>query len=198
MSDWLADDRAELASARILDIAGALFEEHGVRAVTMRDVARAAGCSRPTLYRYFPGRTELLAAYVERAATALAGTIADADSIGGPVADRLLAAIRAALTGVRANPALAAWFTPDAAGQSAHLALFSPAIEQITRDYLAELVPDATEEDRRERARWLVRIIVSFLGDPASADPTAADPTAADDTEDRLLRRFVLPVILDA
>jgi len=38
---------------RILDAAGELFAARGVSAVEMTDIARAAGCSRATLYRYF-------------------------------------------------------------------------------------------------------------------------------------------------
>ena len=37
----------------ILDAAAALFAERGVNAVGMGEVARAAGCSRATLYRWF-------------------------------------------------------------------------------------------------------------------------------------------------
>lgn len=33
----------------------------------MADVARAAGCSRATLYRYFADRDELRLAYMDRA-----------------------------------------------------------------------------------------------------------------------------------
>ncbi|HPY25671.1 MAG TPA: helix-turn-helix domain-containing protein, partial [Mycobacterium sp.] len=43
-------------SARILHAAGELFAERGVDAVEMQDIARAAGCSRATLYRYFENR----------------------------------------------------------------------------------------------------------------------------------------------
>ncbi|MGY4709644.1 TetR/AcrR family transcriptional regulator [Mycolicibacterium sp. CBM1] len=52
---------------RILAEARLLFGEHGVRAVTMGDVARKADCSRQLVYKVFFDRRELvLAAAVER------------------------------------------------------------------------------------------------------------------------------------
>ena len=40
---------------RILDAAIACVAVQGVRATTVDDVAHAAGCSRATVYRTFPG-----------------------------------------------------------------------------------------------------------------------------------------------
>lgn len=74
---WLGADRAEMAADHILDAAGELFSERGVTSVSMRDVAERAGCSRATLYRYFPGRDDLHLAYVARAAGILAERIDD-------------------------------------------------------------------------------------------------------------------------
>ena len=48
-SGWLDDQRHELARTQLLDAAARLFAEHGVVAVGMADVARAAGCSRATM-----------------------------------------------------------------------------------------------------------------------------------------------------
>lgn len=179
---WLTDERAELAAGRILDVAEELFLARGVSSVTMRHLASAVGCSRATLYRYFPGKQELHAAYVDRTARGLAASIAEqVRGIADP-GDRLTTAITAALAGVRADPALLAWFTPDAAGTSTRLALLSPAIESIAGSFLQDL--GVTDAERALRAQWLVRVIVSLLTDP--------DP----DNEEALLRRFVLPVVL--
>ena len=51
---------------RILDAAGALFYARGVRAVGMSDVVEAAGCGKNLVYRHFPGKVDLVAAYLER------------------------------------------------------------------------------------------------------------------------------------
>ncbi|GAC68034.1 TetR/AcrR family transcriptional regulator [Gordonia soli] len=184
--DWLASDRTDLAREKILDVAADLFVTDGVAAVTMRGLAGAVGCSRATLYRYFPNKSEVLAAYVERAALTLGAAIADDLHGPGTPGDRLIRAISAAVSGVRDHPALAAWFTPDASGDAAQIAVLSPGIEAIATGFLREIAPDGSEADRVTRARWLVRVILSLLSTPGT---DAADERA-------MIERFVLPVVL--
>lgn len=50
---------------RILRAAGTLFYERGVNGVGMADVTEAAGCGKNALYRHFPGKTELVTAYLD-------------------------------------------------------------------------------------------------------------------------------------
>ncbi|WP_316245473.1 TetR/AcrR family transcriptional regulator [Gordonia sp. OPL2] len=190
-ADWLAPDRAELGTQRILDVAERLFVEHGVAAVTMRSLATAVGCSRATLYRHFPGKSEVLAAYVERAAAQMGVAIAGATGATTDPGTRLISAVTTAVEAVRANPALSAWFAADTAGASSNLALLSPAIEEIVHGFLADIradvgVRDPDPADLRERGRWLVRVIVSLLTSPGE------NP----DDERAMLERFVVPVIL--
>jgi AcrR family transcriptional regulator len=63
---------------RLLDRALALFEDRGVEATTMRDIARAAKLSLGAAYYYFPSKEALVFAYYEDNHTqleaALAGT----------------------------------------------------------------------------------------------------------------------------
>lgn len=51
---------------QVLDAAAALFYAHGVRAVSVDAVVAASGLSKMTLYRYFPSKDELVAAYLEQ------------------------------------------------------------------------------------------------------------------------------------
>ncbi len=82
MSDWLAADRTDLAADRILDAAAALFSEKGVATVGMADVAKAAGCSRATLYRYFENRRALQYAVVNRESRRIgAAVVADVKDV---------------------------------------------------------------------------------------------------------------------
>ncbi len=51
--------------ARILDVAYKLFVKQGYKNTTMDDIAQELGMSKKTLYKYFPGKLELLAAAFE-------------------------------------------------------------------------------------------------------------------------------------
>ena len=122
-----------VAAEQILDAAGELFAEHGIGAVSMGDVARAAGCSRATLYRYFAERHELHVAYVHREARRVGGLVsADAARVATPNAGwpRPLSALRH----VRENPSLSAWFARGDAAATAELAQSSPVIEALGLD----------------------------------------------------------------
>ena len=177
---WLAEDRGRLAAERILDAAGALFADStdqggGIGAVSMGDVARAAGCSRATLYRYFADRHELHVAFVHREARRVGGLVAaDAARVRDPQR-RLVTAILSAVRRVREAPDLAAWFAGGDAAATAGLAQSSPVIEALGRTVLQDPLA----------ARWVVRVIVSLLITPG-----------ADAAEERaLVERFVAPVL---
>ena len=54
---------------QLLDAGAALFAEHAYEEISMRDIARAAGVSKPLLYHYFPSKIDLFkAAVAEKAA----------------------------------------------------------------------------------------------------------------------------------
>jgi AcrR family transcriptional regulator len=196
---WLADERGALAAERILDAAGDLFVERGVAATGMGDVARAAGCSRATLYRYFENRDELRAAYVHRAARRIGAAVAAEVASAGLTApgERLVAAVLAALDRVRRDPTVAVWFTPGDGALASSMARSSAVIEAMVAAFLGPAAaggapggpPDGPAgDDVAERARWLVRVVVSLLAQP-EADAAA---------ERRLLERFVAPVVVGA
>lgn len=153
-----------MSPERILDTAAGLFAQHGVNAVGMGEVARAAGCSRATLYRYFPDRRSLHVAFVHREARRIGARIRTGDP-----AEAVLAAVRE----VRARPELMAWFGAADAGTTAELAQSSDVIEALGLTVAGD--PDV--------ARWLVRVIVSLLIVPGRDD---ADERA-------LVERFVVP-----
>lgn len=50
----------QIDAAVILTAAAALFDRHGYTATTMQDVAAALGISKPTLYNFYPAKTDLL------------------------------------------------------------------------------------------------------------------------------------------
>ena len=175
---WLVGDQAAVAAERILDAAGRCFSRTGVTATSIGDIAREAGCSRPTIYRYFDDRDTLRQAFVHREARRLGADIAVAvRSVRSP-RQRLVTAVLTAVRGVRANPTLAAWFTDDNASIASDLAQSSAVIEAMAASFV--------EDADRETAQWLVRVVLSLLTLPGE------DESA----ERRLLERFVAPTVL--
>src|SRR6201990_276244 len=59
------------ARERILAAAERCIDRHGIRKTTMDDVAREVGLSRPSVYRYFADRDDLLIELITRHARAL-------------------------------------------------------------------------------------------------------------------------------
>ncbi|MEL7210195.1 MAG: helix-turn-helix domain-containing protein, partial [Actinomycetota bacterium] len=81
---WRRHDDGDAALDEILDAAGEVFAGVGVSKATMVEVAQAARCSRATLYRYFPSRSALQVAYVNRATLRIARRMEASRSAGAP------------------------------------------------------------------------------------------------------------------
>src|SRR5437763_3652169 len=60
---------------QLLDAGAELFARHSFEEISMRQIAAAAGVSKPLLYHYFPSKTELFKAAVAEKAAELASVI---------------------------------------------------------------------------------------------------------------------------
>lgn len=177
---WLASERSELGAERILDAAAQLFAEQGIGRPGMEDIARAAGCSRATVYRYFENKPALLRAFVHREARDITAQIArhlEHDTNGG---DLVVEAVVAALAAVRERRYLEPWYTGGAT-DLLEVLRESPVITGLASNSLSR---NGNEPDA-ELGRWLLRIVMSFLRDPGESP---AD-------ERRLVDRFLAPVV---
>lgn len=184
---WLSDQRGELAAERILDAAETLFAEHDPASVGMNEIARAAGCSRATLYRYFESRDALHTAYVHRWANALYRELTQRLAGMDDPAERLVAGITESLALVRGNPALASWFAETGPPIGAAMAAQSDVITVLVASFLSALGTDDSDA-AQQRARWVVRVVTSLLSFPGRD---------ADD-EREMLAQFVVPVVVSA
>ncbi|MHA7649434.1 TetR/AcrR family transcriptional regulator [Mycobacterium sp. ML4] len=182
--DWLGERRTEVAADRILDAAERLFTERDPASVGMNEIARAAGCSRATLYRYFDSRESLRTAYVHRETRRLGREIlALIQAIENPRA-RLIASFTATLRMVRENPALAAWFGSGRLPIGGELAGQSQVITALASGFVSSLGSDDPDAIER-RARWAVRVIISMLMFPGRDE----------DDEKAMIEAFVVPVV---
>jgi AcrR family transcriptional regulator len=183
MGDWLAERRTEVAADRILDAADELFTRLDAATVGMNEIARAAGCSRATVYRYFENREALHTAYVHRETHRVFD--ATGQCIAG-IADprqRLLEGVVASLRSVRESPALSSWFASQRP-IGGEMAERSDVIKALTEGFLRSLGIDDVERS----ARWLVRVMTSLLVFPGHDE---ADERA-------MLEEFVLPLVAPA
>jgi AcrR family transcriptional regulator len=186
-NDWLSARRVEVAADRILDAAEQLFTRHDPGSVGMNEIARAAGCSRATLYRYFENREALRTAYVHRETYRLYDAIRDQISGIDDARERLVAGIATTLRMVRESPALAAWFAttqPPIGGEMAEQSELIAALAAAFVNSLGADDPTTVES----RGRWLVRVITSLLIFPGR---DAADERA-------MVEEFVVPVVAPA
>jgi AcrR family transcriptional regulator len=186
-NDWLSERRIEVAADRILDASEQLFTRHDPGSVGMNEIAKAAGCSRATLYRYFENREALRTAYVHRETRRLSAVIED--RIGG-IDDprrRLVAGVVTTLRLVRESHALSAWFATTAPPIGAELAEQSDVIAALANAFVNSLGADHPV-NVAGRGRWLVRVITSLLIFPGHDE---ADEKA-------MLEEFVAPVVVPA
>jgi AcrR family transcriptional regulator len=186
-NDWLAARRNEVAADRILDAAGALFAELDPASVGMHDIARAAGCSRATLYRYFENREALHTAYVHRETYGLYHRMIETITGIDDPRERLIAGFTTSIAMVRQSPALASWFASTQAPIGGEIAEQSDVIKAMTAAFLISLGPDAADVVAR-RARWVVRVMTSLLIFPG-----------ADEADERaMIEEFLVPIVVPA
>ena len=67
---------------QLLDAGAALFADQAYEEISMRDIAKAAGVSKPLLYHYFRSKTELFKAAVAEHAAELEAAIAPSGEAG--------------------------------------------------------------------------------------------------------------------
>ncbi|WP_142280443.1 TetR/AcrR family transcriptional regulator [Mycobacterium saskatchewanense] len=183
-TDWLAAHRTEAAVDRILDAAERLYTERDQASIGMNEIAKAAGCSRATLYRYFDGREALRTAYVHRETYRLSDEIKKRVSGVRDPRERLIVSITTTLRIVRQTPALASWFDTTRPPIGGEMAGQSEVIAALAAAFLDSLGPDEAAIVER-RARWVVRIIASLLMFPGRDE---ADERA-------MIEEFVAPVV---
>ena len=86
---------------QLLEAGARLFAEHSYEEITMREIAQAAGVSKPLLYHYFPSKIDLFKAAVAEKAAELQRQIQPSDQ-GTPV-EQLTHGLDAYLAWVESN-----------------------------------------------------------------------------------------------
>ncbi|GGC61295.1 TetR/AcrR family transcriptional regulator [Chelatococcus reniformis] len=89
MSIQIRDELAQVARAKILDVASELFFRNGFTQTTIQDIADALGVGKPFLYNYFSGKADILAGVAGRTTAFAAAMARDVVSGEGAPSQRL-------------------------------------------------------------------------------------------------------------
>jgi AcrR family transcriptional regulator len=106
----------------LLECALALFQQHGVEATTMRDIARAAGLSLGAAYYYFPSKEALVFAFYEDNQAQVEEL---AKHVSGSVREKLGAIFHGKLASIRPQRAMLASIVPHLVNPGDPLSAFS-------------------------------------------------------------------------
>jgi AcrR family transcriptional regulator len=136
-NDTIEAHRREVRDAT-LDTTAALVAEHGLRSVTMSQIAEETGIGRATLYKYFPDVEAILLAWHDRQITGHLEYLAQTRDQAGDAAERLEAVLEAyALISHEShghhNRELAAFLHRDK-----HVAQAEHELRKMIRDLLTE------------------------------------------------------------
>ncbi len=191
--DGTAAPQAPSVGDRVVDALLDCVGRWGVAKTTAEDIARAAGVSRATLYRAFPGGKEALLEAVVRRETERflasvtarldsAETLEDAAVIGMVEAARFLTGHQALGYLLRHEPERIlpafAFHRMDGA-----LAVATAATAPHLRRFVAD------DEAAASGAEWIVRLVLSYAVEPAPS---------LDLTDEADVRRFVRTYVLPA
>ena len=135
--------RREVGDA-ILDTTVALVTEHGLRSVTMSQIAEATGIGRATLYKYFPDVEAILVAWHERHVTGHLERLAELRDRAGTPAQRLEAVLKAYahIQRQRGTSDVTAFLHRDE-----HVAGAGRRLQDLIRDLLSEGVKSGDVRD---------------------------------------------------
>ena len=170
--------------ARILESAERCVRRYGLRRLSMGDVARQAGLSRGSVYRYFPDRDALVDAVLERAAERFVesshATVARRRTLAAQVAEAAVY-IRAHLRDELVTLHLPA---PE---ETLLATLLTARMQRLVERWIAFWRPFLADAEARGEVRagldhgaageWIVRILLSMAVMP-SAVVSLDDPGA--------------------
>jgi len=175
---------------RLRDAALVCIGRFGLAKTTVDDIAREAGCSRATLYRYYDGKTAIVRAAVAAERERVVAAVVDVGRAAPTLADAVVGVVVLSARELRAHDALQFLLAHEPEAVLGHLA-FGPGDRMLIAvgDAIAPAFDRWLAPDRATRAGdWLARIVRSYVLMPhPPVDLT--DPTTAR----AFLEQLVLP-----
>ncbi|WP_028933809.1 TetR/AcrR family transcriptional regulator [Pseudonocardia spinosispora] len=186
----------EQARRQLIKAAEACFADYGLTRTRMDDVARRAGVSRPTVYRYFRDRDALVAAVIERRATRFAARAREYIGQFPEFADKVVEGLAFAIAAGRGDEIVSKLVEPESLSLATDVLTGSNFAQELTDELWRPIFEAAQsagqmrpELDPFEISSWFSDIELMLVGRPDLVD--------AGDTDFReTIRHFVLPALL--
>jgi AcrR family transcriptional regulator len=169
------------ATDPVLDAAAGCYLRIGVAKTTAAEIARAAGISRATLYRRYPGHEAIFLAVLTRESEEMAADAATHLAGIHDPSQRVLEGMMFAIGEIRRRPVHAAAFGGDGVAWAASRAIGEGALRRIAVAGVRPLVAPAvgheilSEEALADLVDWILRVLISYAAVPGDGGRTAAD-----------------------
>jgi len=190
------DTKTKPVRERLLDSADGCLEQFGPQKTSMEDVARAAGMSRATVYRYFENRDALLLGVASRQAASLATEAINYLGQFDNIADWLIEGLLFTLRELPKRPVFASLVTSLESSSASNLLLGSGGLIQIGVNVLHPMFSTAKQQgllrddvDIDMVIEWLLRVLWTYLNAPSQV---ATD----EDGMRKLFRMMLIPAVL--
>ena len=176
---------------RVLDAAKTCSERWGVAKVTIDDVAAAAGVSRATLYRLFPGGRDVLydalrVRETEEFMARLTAQLGGADGYEDLVIRVVVHATRMLQADEHLKLMLAS--EPGEVASDLTVAGLPRIFRAATLFFTPVFAPHIGRESSARLAEWLARVVISYFLAPSRFVDLSVEASAVD-----FVRTFVLP-----
>ena len=185
------------ARERILAAAERCIDRHGIRKTTMDDVAREVGLSRPSVYRYFADRDDLLIELIARHARALVNRTHKAMSRQSGFSDQIIEGLLYVADYGRRDPLTRHVIDPD--GTSLGRRMIASGTTEMMRAEMWDPILDTALANNELPVGLARSDIHLWLGDVTKMVMRGLDDGEGDVRRYRsILRRFVVPAFASA
>jgi AcrR family transcriptional regulator len=177
------------ARERLLEIAARCVARDGIAGTGIAHVALEAGVSRPTVYRYFKDREELIRSVLLQAGLRLANEVQEhIRGFEGP-GEKAVEATIFTLRAIRNNPVLRQVWQPAMFDANVLHGFTQPASITFTRVAFAEIIEFTgwDEAEAMEAMEFMLRMILSLLAAP--------EPQRSESELREFLRRRLVPAL---
>lgn len=157
-------------ATRILDATLATMADHGIARLSLEDVARRAGLSRQTVYRYFPSKGDLVEATVLREEQVFIAAMVSAAGRQRELESALRAAIEAAMRTGQAHALLNRLLATEPESLVALVTTdrgpVLSAARQALQEILSAWLPRVPKARLLMAADAVARLVVSYVVNP--------------------------------